>query len=61
MIEMFACKRCMLLTDQDPCPACGGEVSREWQGMLVVVDYSRSDVAKHMDLKSNGKYALKVR
>lgn len=58
---MLACKKCMLLTDQEVCPLCGGELSKEWQGMLVVVDHSRSDIAQHMGIKANGKYALKVR
>ena len=51
----------MLLTEQDKCPQCGGEVSKEWQGMVVILDHSSSEVAKHMGIKSNGKYALKVR
>jgi DNA-directed RNA polymerase subunit E" len=58
---MFACKRCMLLTEQDKCPFCGGEVSKEWQGMIVILDHTQSEVAAHMGIKANGKYALKVR
>ncbi|MGA1821596.1 MAG: transcription elongation factor subunit Spt4 [Thermoplasmatota archaeon] len=58
---MLACKKCMLLTEQEKCPLCGGELSKEWQGMLVVVDHGRSKIAEHMGIKVNGKYALKVR
>ena len=43
------------------CPLCGGELSKEWQGMLVVVDHGKSKIADHMGIKVNGKYALKVR
>ncbi len=58
---MLACKKCMLLTEQEKCPQCGGDVSKEWQGMVVILDHSQSTVAKHMGISSNGKYALKVR
>jgi len=51
----------MFLTDQDKCPLCGGELSKEWQGMLVILDWENSEVAEHMGIKANGKYALKVR
>ncbi|MDG6225313.1 MAG: DNA-directed RNA polymerase subunit E [Candidatus Thermoplasmatota archaeon] len=58
---MLACKKCMMLTEQESCPSCGGEVSKEWQGMIVIVDHTQSEVARHMGIKGNGKYALKVR
>lgn len=58
---MLACKKCMLLTEQEKCPLCGGELSKEWQGMLVIVDHGKSIIADHMEIKVNGKYALKVR
>ena len=51
----------MFLTDQEKCPLCEGELSKEWQGMLVVLDWEHSKVAEHMGIKANGKYALKVR
>ena len=34
---------------------------REWQGYLVVIDYTKSDIAKKMGITSNGKFALRVR
>jgi len=58
---MMACKRCMFLTEEEVCPLCGGEVSKDWQGMLVILDHEASDIARHMEIKANGKYALKVR
>ena len=41
-----ACKKCNFLTDEDPCPRCGGETSREWQGYVYIVDYTKSEIAK---------------
>ena len=56
-----ACKQCSFISEEDTCPRCGGQTSREWQGYLVVIDYEKSDIAKQMGISSNGKYALSVR
>ncbi|MCQ2056141.1 MAG: DNA-directed RNA polymerase, subunit E'' [archaeon] len=56
-----ACKKCNFITVGDTCPICGSQTSKEWQGYLVVLDYSRSAVAKKMNIEHNGKYALRVR
>lgn len=57
---MKACKNCSRLIEEDSCP-CGGELSKEWQGYLIILDYSRSEIAKKMKIKTNDKFALKVR
>ena len=56
-----ACKQCSFISEEDTCPRCGGQTSREGQGYLVVIDYEKSDIAKQMGISSNGKYALRVR
>jgi len=56
-----ACKKCFHITDEDVCPLCGGQTSKEWQGYVVVVDHTRSEIARKMGLNANGKYALRVR
>ncbi|WP_400151417.1 transcription elongation factor subunit Spt4 [Candidatus Methanarcanum hacksteinii] len=56
-----ACKQCSFISEEDTCPRCGGQTSREWQGYLVVIDYEKSDIAKQMGISSNGKYALRGR
>lgn len=59
---MKACKNCHMLTDEkDECPNCGGVLSKHWQGYLVILDYTKSEIAKKMNIKVNGKFALKVR
>jgi len=59
--NLKACKKCRYLTTEKICPICGGETSREWQGYLIIVDYTKSEIAKKMGIEHNGKYALKVR
>ncbi len=59
--NLKACKKCRYLTTEKICPICGGETSKEWQGYLIIVDYTKSEIAKKMGIENNGKYALKVR
>ncbi len=56
-----ACKVCSLISNEEACPRCGGQTSREWQGYIVVIDHEKSDIAKKMGITSNGRYALRVR
>jgi DNA-directed RNA polymerase subunit E" len=58
---MKACKECHLLTNRDICPFCSLPTSEYWQGYLIVIDPEKSRIAKKMNIKMPGKYALKVR
>jgi DNA-directed RNA polymerase subunit E" len=61
MISLKACKNCKTITDQNKCPRCGGEVSREWQGYLLVMDPEKSEIARKMGINAPGRYALRVK
>ena len=61
MINLKACKSCSSITDQAKCPRCGGEVSREWQGYLIVIDPEKSEIARKMGIHAAGRYALRVK
>ncbi|MFT0898042.1 transcription elongation factor subunit Spt4 [Candidatus Methanoprimaticola sp. MG2] len=56
-----ACKECSFISEDDVCPRCGGQTSKEWQGFLAVTDFEKSEIAKKMGISANGRYALKVR
>jgi DNA-directed RNA polymerase subunit E" len=56
-----ACKNCSYLTEEDECPKCGGATSKEWQGYVVILDHTRSEIARKMGISTNGKFALRVR
>ena len=56
-----ACKQCSFISEDDVCPRCGGQTSKEWQGFLSVIDFEKSEIAKRMGISADGKYALKVR
>jgi len=40
---------------------CGGNTSQYWSGYLAVLDPEKSQIALRMELKTPGRYALKVR
>ncbi len=61
MSVLKACKKCSYITEEDTCPLCGSPTSREWQGYLVVIDHNKSKIAKLMGIRTNGKFALRVR
>jgi DNA-directed RNA polymerase subunit E" len=56
-----ACKHCSFITEEDACPLCNNPTSRDWQGYVIIVDHTRSEIAKRMGINVNGKFALKVR
>lgn len=57
-----ACKSCQrVFDDLDVCPVCNGQTTKEWQGLIVVLDPSRSEIAKRSNITEAGRYALKVR
>ena len=61
MMSQKACKNCNSITDQNKCPRCGGEVSKEWQGYLLVLDPEKSEIARKMGINASGRYALRVK
>ena len=56
-----ACKKCMILTEEEICPVCQAHTSQYWSGYLAVLDPDKSSIAKRMNIKTKGEYALKVR
>ncbi|MCK5660889.1 MAG: DNA-directed RNA polymerase, subunit E'' [Methanosarcinales archaeon] len=56
------CRECHRLVDGQVCPVCGSNsLSTDWSGYLVVTDPELSKIASAMNIKSSGKYCLKVR
>ena len=56
-----ACKQCSFITEDDTCPRCGGQTSKEWQGYLAVIAFEKSEIAKKMGISANGRDPLKGR
>ena len=61
-VQMKACKNCSAIYDEgDTCTKCGGQLSRDWQGYIVIINPEKSEIAKTMGITTEGRYALKVR
>ncbi len=59
----FACSECHIIIDGavEQCSYHpGAPVSTDWQGYVVVTYPDRSDIAKRLNVKRSGAYALKV-
>ena len=57
-----ACKSCKLLISGNECPLCkSADLSSSWKGKLLVIDPSKSEIAKKVGVKSKGEYAIKTR
>ncbi len=56
-----ACKNCSAVTEDAECNICGSPTSREWQGYIIIVDHTKSEIARRMGIETNGKFALRVR
>lgn len=61
MIEK-ACSTCHFITKENVCPKCKtSSLSDDFSGILIVFDTEGSAIAKAMNIKEKGRYALKVR
>ncbi len=44
------------------CPNCKStNLSDDWTGLIILLDTENSEIAKKINAKANGKYAIRVR
>jgi len=56
------CKDCKILVKENTCPVCSKSgFTENFQGRLFVTDANKSEIAKKLDIKHSGEYAIKVR
>ena len=57
-----ACRNCKIIIEENVCPICKGtDLSDDYSGLLIVIDPEGSQMAQKMDIKEEGRYALKIR
>jgi DNA-directed RNA polymerase subunit E" len=57
-----ACPVCHLITRENVCPKCKtSSLSDDFSGLVIMFDPEGSAIAKAMNIKEKGRYALKVR
>ena len=61
-IKDKACKICKTIHNEDKCPKCDSkEFTDSYKGKIYVLDSEKSEIAKKINLTSNGKFAIKTR
>jgi DNA-directed RNA polymerase subunit E" len=57
-----ACRDCKTLTTGAMCPRCKtANLSDDFSGLVIIIDPEESEIAKTMQIKEKGRYALRVR
>jgi DNA-directed RNA polymerase subunit E" len=60
--KIHVCRECHRVVEGESCALCGTtNLSSDWAGYLVIIDPEHSEIAKRMNIKLPGRYALKVR
>jgi len=59
--ELRACKTCNKILQEKKCLTCNDDTSTKWKGLIAIIDHSKSEVSREMNITENGEYALKVR
>lgn len=57
-----ACTNCHFLTKENICPKCKStSLSEDFSGIVIMFEPESSAIAKAMNIKEKGHYALKIR
>ena len=55
-----ACKKCRVMVEGTKCPICGGNrFSESWKGRVIILSED-SEIAKKLNLKGKGEFAVRV-
>lgn len=62
MAKQKACKICNRIYEGEKCPSCDSKESTEsFKGKIVVLDPEKSEIAKRLNIKEKGNFAIKTR
>jgi len=57
-----ACRNCHAITDGNVCPECKStDLSDDFSGVVIILNPERSEIAKLMNIKKKGRYAVRIR
>ncbi len=61
MAREMACRKCKAVTSGKICPICkSSDLTPDWNGIVLVVDPTNSEISKTLGITQKGKYAIKV-
>ena len=62
MAKEKACRVCNMVYEGSECPKCGSKESTDsFKGRVVVMDPEKSEIAKKLNMKEKGNFAIKTR
>jgi len=63
MVKAKACKVCnKIYTSGEKCPRCDSKESTDsFKGRIIVLDSEKSEIAKKINIKGKGNFAIKTR
>ena len=62
MAKQKACKNCRLIFEGSKCPACEkAEFVDSFKGRVNVIDPEKSEIAKNLNIKKKGSFAIRLR
>ncbi|HPD82092.1 MAG TPA: transcription elongation factor subunit Spt4 [Candidatus Pacearchaeota archaeon] len=63
MAKIKACKMCNTIVEEgDKCPNCSSkELTEGSKGRIVILNPEKSEVAKKLNMKEKGNFAIKTR
>lgn len=62
MVRYKACRTCHALINGSKCPNCGKtDLTDNWNGLMIVLSPDDSMVAREMEVKLPGCYAIHLR
>jgi len=62
MTKQKACKICNTIYEGEKCPKCDSkEFTESFKGRVIVKDPEKSEIAKKLNIKEKGEYAIKTR
>jgi len=62
MAKQKACRICKRVFEGDKCPNCDSkEFTESFKGRIFVFDPEKSEIAKKLNIKEKGNFAIKTR
>jgi DNA-directed RNA polymerase subunit E" len=56
------CRKCKIFVEKEICPICGGnQFTNTWKGRITILNAEKSEIAKKLEMKKDGEYAIKIR
>ena len=56
------CKKCKVFVEGHKCPICkGSQLVDTWKGRVVILKPEKSEIAKKLNIKEKGTYAIKTK